>query len=76
VRRLSRKSVARRLDSPLDSILKLTDAKGKQIAMNDDFEDKGAGLLTHQADSLIRIKLPATGTILSLDRRHPAQRRT
>ena len=53
--------VARRLDSPLDSILRLTDAKGKQIAMNDDFDDKGAGLLTHQADSLIRTKLPASG---------------
>ncbi len=53
--------VARRLDSPLDSILKLTDAKGKQIAVNDDFDDKGAGLITHQADSLIRIKLPVTG---------------
>jgi hypothetical protein len=54
--------VARRLDSPLDSILKLTDARGKQIAMNDDFEDKGAGLITHQADSFIQVKLPATGT--------------
>ncbi len=53
--------VARRLDSPVDSILRLTDAKGKQIAVNDDFDDKGAGLITHQADSLIRIKLPATG---------------
>jgi hypothetical protein len=53
--------VARRLDSPLDSILRLTDAKGKQIAINDDFDDKGAGLITHQADSLIQVKLPATG---------------
>jgi len=53
--------MARRLDSPLDSILKLTDAKGKQIAINDDYDDKGAGLITHQADSLIRMKLPTTG---------------
>ena len=53
--------IARRLDSPLDSILRLTDAKGKQIAVNDDYDDKGAGLITHQADSLIRIKLPAAG---------------
>jgi hypothetical protein len=54
--------LARRLDSPLDSILILTDAAGKQLALNDDFEDKGAGLLTHQADSLIQCKLPSNGT--------------
>jgi hypothetical protein len=54
--------LARRLGSPLDSVLKLTDVKGSQLAFNDDFEDKGAGLLTHQADSLLRATLPATGT--------------
>jgi hypothetical protein len=53
---------ARRLDSPLDSILKLTDASGNQVAMNDDYEDKAAGLITHQADSRIQVKLPANGT--------------
>jgi hypothetical protein len=53
---------ARRLDSPLDSVLKLTDAGGKVIAYNDDWEDKGLGLHTHYADSLIRATLPATGT--------------
>jgi hypothetical protein len=53
---------ARRLDSPLDSVLKLTDAAGRQLAFNDDFEDKGAGLITHQADSRIFFKLPAKGT--------------
>lgn len=53
---------ARRLDSPLDSVVKLTDASGRQLAFNDDFEDKGAGLITHQADSRILIKLPAQGT--------------
>ncbi|MGC9973147.1 MAG: hypothetical protein ABSE56_21430 [Bryobacteraceae bacterium] len=53
---------ARRLDSPLDSVLKLTDATGRQLAFNDDFEDKGAGLITHQADSRILFKLPAKGT--------------
>ena len=31
---------ARRLDSPLDSVLKLTDAAGKRLAFNDDHEDK------------------------------------
>ena len=34
---------ARRLDSPLDSVLKLTDAAGKQLAFNDDHEDKAPG---------------------------------
>lgn len=53
--------LARRLDSPLDSIVQLTDAAGKQVAANDDQEDKGAGLSTHHADSLIRTKLPADG---------------
>ena len=53
---------ARRLDSPLDSVLKLTDSAGLQLAFNDDHEDKGAGLTTHHADSLLRIALPADGT--------------
>ena len=53
---------ARRLNSPLDSVLKLTDASGRQLALNDDCEDKAAGLTTHHADSLIRIALPADGT--------------
>jgi hypothetical protein len=53
---------ARRLDSPLDSVLKLTDAAGKQLAFNDDHEDKGAGLTTHQADSWLCATLPADGT--------------
>lgn len=52
---------ARRLDSPLDSVLKLTDAAGKQLAVNDDHEDKGAGLTTHQADSWLCATLPADG---------------
>ena len=52
---------ARRLDSPLDSVLKLTDASGKQLAFNDDHEDKGAGLDTHYADSYITATLPADG---------------
>lgn len=53
---------ARRLDSPLDSVLKLTDAAGRQLAMNDDHEDKSAGLTTHHADSWLLAKLPADGT--------------
>ena len=53
---------ARRLGSPLDSVLKLTDASGKQLAFNDDYEDKGAGLNTHYADSYLTATLPADGT--------------
>jgi hypothetical protein len=53
---------ARRLDSPLDSVLRLTDDNGKQLAFSDDNEDKGAGLDTHYADSWLRAKLPADGT--------------
>jgi len=52
---------ARRLGSPLDSALTLTDAHGKQLAFNDDFEDKGAALLTHQADSRLIYRFPTKG---------------
>jgi hypothetical protein len=52
---------ARRLGSPLDSVLKLTDEAGQQLAFNDDHEDKAAALLTHHADSRLTCKLPADG---------------
>ncbi|MFA7005078.1 MAG: PPC domain-containing protein, partial [Verrucomicrobiia bacterium] len=61
---------ARRLDSPLDSVLKITDASGKQLAYNDDdnsdtiskLKDVDWGVNTHHADSYIRTTLPANGT--------------
>lgn len=53
--------LARRLDSPLDSTLRLIDATGRQLAFNDDHEDKGAGLATHHADSYLTVRLPAAG---------------
>ena len=53
---------ARKLDSPLDSVLRLTDAAGRQLAYNDDYADKSDGLSTHHADSLIAVTLPADGT--------------
>jgi hypothetical protein len=53
--------LARRLQSPLDSFLRLTDAAGQTLASNDDFDDKGAGLITHQADSRFSVTLPADG---------------
>ena len=55
---------ARGLGSPMDSLLKLTDAAGKTLASNDDYVDKGAGLITHHADSMVSMKLPADGTYL------------
>jgi hypothetical protein len=53
---------ARRLDSPLDSLLKLTDATGKLLTLSDDREDPEAGVNTHHADSYLTVKLPADGT--------------
>jgi len=56
--------VARRLNSPLDSVLKLTDATGNQIAFNDDNTDRSAGLTTHHADSYLTATLPKDGACL------------
>jgi len=55
---------ARRLDSPLDSVLRLTDAAGKQLAFNDDSPEEGSGLETHHADSRFMVTLPASGSYL------------
>ena len=43
-------------------MLKLTDAAGRQLAFNDDHEDKACGLVTHHADSWLRAVLPSAGT--------------
>lgn len=53
---------ARRLNSPLDSLLRLTDASGRVLAWNDDHEDKSTDLLTHHADSRLTAQLPKDGT--------------
>lgn len=53
--------LARRLDSPLDAVLELTDPSGGRVAFNDDFEDRGRGLDTHHADSFVMAKLPSDG---------------
>ena len=53
--------IARRLGSPLDSKLTLLDATGRVLAKNDDYDDKAAGLLTHQSDSRVSLRLPADG---------------
>jgi hypothetical protein len=52
---------ARRLDSPLDSMIKLTDAEGTLIALNDDAMDVASGLNTHHADSYVMVELPSDG---------------
>lgn len=52
---------ARRLGSPLDSLLRLTDDSGRVLAWNDDHEDKASGLLTHHADSYLAVTLPRDG---------------
>jgi len=52
---------ARRMNSPLDSLLRLTDDSGKIIEWNDDFPVKNTGLITHHADSCIRVRLPRNG---------------
>jgi len=53
---------ARRLGSPLDSVLRLVDENGRELARNDDHDDPGAGLTTHQADSLLWVTLPWDGS--------------
>jgi hypothetical protein len=59
----------RRLNSPLDSLLRLTDASGNVLEMNDDYVLKDShlhtnmmGLLTHHADSYLMARLPQDGT--------------
>jgi len=55
---------ARRLGSPLDSIIRLTNIKGRELASNDDCVDKGSGMLTHHADSHLLFTVPETADYL------------
>ncbi len=57
---------ARRHGSPLDSTLSLIDRRGKEIAFNDDHEDKTEGLSTHHADSHLVAQIPSAGAYLHL----------
>ena len=52
---------ARRLDSPLDAVLKFTDEQDNCLALADDNEDIATGQNTHHADSYLRVTLPADG---------------
>lgn len=60
---------ARRLASPMDSLVRITDLKGDVLAWNDDHMVKDehlhlatAGRITHHADSYLMFKLPKDGT--------------
>lgn len=60
---------ARRLNSPLDSLIRVSDASGNILKWNDDnvIEDNKLykdimGLITHQADSYLIAELPKNGT--------------
>jgi hypothetical protein len=60
---------ARRLNSPVDSLLRLTDEFGKVVEWNDDHVLKEShlhtnimGLITHHADSYLMAELPKDGT--------------
>lgn len=52
---------ARRLHSPVDSKIKLMDSSGKMIQWNDDYKQLNVGMLTHHADSFLRVKIPKDG---------------
>ncbi len=56
--------MARRLGSPLDASLRVTDASSAVLAFNDDWVDKAAGEATHHADSRVELKAPAGGVCL------------
>jgi hypothetical protein len=55
---------ARRLESPLDSIITLLNATGQRLAENDDTTDLSEGLITHHADSYLAYTFPADGDYL------------
>jgi hypothetical protein len=53
--------MARRLGSPLDALVRLTDAGGNLIGWNDDSKDKLSEMHTHHADALLTATLPSEG---------------
>ncbi len=52
---------ARRLNSPMDSFLKVYSPTGKILAHSDDEEDPSEGMITHHADSHIIFTAPEDG---------------
>jgi hypothetical protein len=67
--RIAARVMARALNSPLDAVLHVTDARGKVLAWNDDVMEKdghlhlGDGLLTHHADPAVVFNVPEDGPI-------------
>lgn len=53
---------ARRLGSPADTYITVSDSSGKVLARADDFEDPSCGLVTAHADSRLIFTPPFTGT--------------
>lgn len=57
----------RRLQSPIDSLIRVTDFAGTVLLLNDDYEqkqghlNKDMGLFTHHADSHVSVRLPRDG---------------
>lgn len=52
---------ARRLQSPMDSLVRILDTSGSVLTWNDDHKDKLSEILTHHADSKVQTTLPADG---------------
>lgn len=52
---------ARRLGSPLDSCLIVSNQRGERLWDSDDVKDRAEGLLTHQSDSELLCELPEDG---------------
>ncbi|MHB9026095.1 MAG: hypothetical protein ACYC7E_18300 [Armatimonadota bacterium] len=55
---------ARRLGSPMDSLLRISDTAGHVLAWNDDNLTGDMVLNTHRADSYLSVKLPFDGAYL------------
>ncbi len=59
--------VARRVGSPLDSLVRVIDSSGKVVGLDDDYMPTDGylhpdmGVITHEADSYLQVKLPADG---------------
>jgi hypothetical protein len=53
--------LARRLGSPIDAIVTLSNSRGVKVAENDDNVDPTDGLLTHHADPRVLYTFPTTG---------------
>lgn len=53
--------LARRLASPMDSLVKIVNESGEILALSDDYHDAASGWNTDHADSYLMFKLPADG---------------